>query len=74
MQKKTKKSKGFSAHFEDLEACWVNVSAIIKSIRIHCVFLTQKAIGLRYKVENYRFVLFLSTLSIDRRNLEGKSV
>ena len=64
MQKKTKKSKGFSAHFEDLEACWVDVSAIVKSIRFDCVFLSQKTIGLGYKVENYRFVRLLSTLSI----------
>ena len=64
MQKKTKKSKGFSAHFEDLEACRVDVSAIIKSIRFECVFLTQKTIRLRYKAENYRFVRLLFTLSI----------
>ena len=40
MQKKVCKTKSFSAHFEDLEACWVNVSAVINSIRFDCVFLT----------------------------------
>ena len=40
MQKKACKTKNFLAHFEDLEACWVNVSAIINSIRFDCVFLT----------------------------------
>ena len=60
-KKQNKKSKGFSAHFEDLEAYWVNISTIINSIRFDCVFLTKKLIGLLHKVENYWFVALLST-------------
>ena len=74
MQKTNTESESFWAHFEDLEASWVNVSAIINSIGFDYVFLTKKLIGSRYKVENYRFVLLLSTHSIYKGNLEGKSV
>ena len=46
MQKKANPSKTdtkrFSAHFKDLEASWVNVSAIINSIRFDYVFLTKR--------------------------------
>ena len=71
MQKKACKSKSFSLHFEDLEATWVNVSAIINSIGFDDVFLTKKLIGLCYTVENYRFVLPLSTHSICKGILKG---
>ena len=74
MLKTNTKSESFWAHFEDLEASWVNVSAIINSIGFDYVFLTKKLIGSCYKVENYRFVLLFSTHSIYKGNLEGKSV
>ena len=64
MQKMACKSKSFSLHFEDLEASWVNVCAIINWIGFDDVFLTKKLIGLCYTVENYRFVLLLSAHSI----------
>ena len=39
--------KRFSVHFEDLEASWVDVSAIINSTESDYVLLTKKLIGLR---------------------------
>ena len=39
--------KRFSVHFEDLEASWVDVSAIINSTEFDYVLLTKKLIELR---------------------------
>lgn len=75
MQKKANPAKtdtkSFSAHFEDLEASRVDVSAIINSIGFDCVFLTKKSIELCYKTENKRLVL-PSFYTLYKGNLEGK--